>query len=387
MANRKTGKRRKIIRMVAVAAILFFVLFFPVIQFFRGFLAPTDRVDANALLIEGWLKTPDLEKAAGELRSDSYDYIITTGNKMPKEYELDQNGFLVLYPKNSDTSGHGEPVRRIGVRAYSSLPGKDAAHFNFWVNDSLAGEFKTSRHPREYEVGWEGSWSGLDSVMIQFDNDKASYGDRNLFITGLTVGRMHFKPYTLKAEYDIGRLDGIRREDRNSDSWAGQARSRLIGLGIDSGKIISVPGVKTSVNRTYRSAVAFRDWLDHSGYPVTGINIISLSDHSRRTWLTYRKLLHGHPPVGIIALPVSWNDPAGVKAVFFVARQSVAYLYYKFILLPFRSVFPLREEKPGRTFSGWNVPGTCSSALSYRLSCSDQRKEISSLRIPAAFML
>ena len=338
MEAKKTKNHMRRNRIIAGIVIFLVLMYYPALLFFSHFLAKTERVKANTLVIEGWLQVSSLKQACAEFKRNHYDYIITTGNMVPDEYELDQNGYLIFYPKCPDSTDQRVKIHHLGVKAYSSLPGRDAAHFNFWVNDSLITGFKTEKRVRTYEIVWKGAISELDSVLIQFDNDKSSYGDRNLFVTGLFIDNTSFRPYSLKADYDISRLDGIRREERNSDSYAGQARSELIRLGIEPEKIISVPGYKTNLNRTYHSVVALQNWLDHSGYKIKGINVVSYGVHSRRTWLTYKKVLDHQRRIGIIALPDVYHKLPEWSAVFFVSKQIAAYLYYKFILLPLQSL-------------------------------------------------
>ncbi len=334
MGKKTVVKRSRKFMLFAGIVILLAVMASLSLDFFSAFLMKTQRTEANTLLIEGWLRNSSLAKAAEEFKKHDYDFIITTGNLLPDEYELDQNGYLIFYIPG-DSVDREEGSLHIGVKAYSSIPGDDAAHFNFWINDSLAGDFKASGHAKKYEVPYKSNRLP-DSVMIQFDNDRANYGDRNLFVTGLYIGNVFYRPYTINAAYDIGPPDGIKREERNSESYAGLARSRLAASGIAREKIISVPGIRTDINRTYHSILSLRDWLETSGADIRGINVITDSYHSRRTWLTCRKVLEENRPVGVIAIP---PEPAKSRLSknIFIAKQAVAYIYYKFLLLPVKT--------------------------------------------------
>ncbi|HYW96908.1 MAG TPA: carbohydrate-binding domain-containing protein, partial [Bacteroidales bacterium] len=235
---------------------------------------------------------------------------------------------------------------------WSSLRGKDAAHFNLWVNDSLIRGFLTRKRHRTYEIPWYGDLSDLDSVMIQFDNDKSAWGDRNLYVSSLTVDDRYFGPFSLMVDYDISQLDGKRRESLNARSWAGQARTKLINMGIPPGKIIAVPGYQTNINKTWHSVKAFRYWMRKTDtISITGINIVSLGEHSRRTWLTYKKLLKKDLPVGIIALPDPYHKMDSVRGIFYLSKQVAAYIYYRFILLPAKSLI---EPQPGNAMPANN---------------------------------
>ena len=338
------NKRRKRLKRIGLLSLLIILvlLYYPALVWFSGYLSITEKVKANTLLVEGWLEEASLKQVVDEFRSNNYDYIITTGNILPDQYELYENGFLIFNLTNIDTAEHQKETHFLSVEAHSSLRGKEAAHFNFWVNDSLIRGFLTAKRSRQYEISWYGALSELDSILIQYDNDKANYGDRNLFITGLQIDQKYYKPYTLKADYDLSHLDGKRREERTTNSFAGQARARLINLGIDPRKVISVPGYKTNISRTYSSALAFRNWLDRSPLKIRGINVISLGDHSRRTWLTYKKVLAASQHTGIIALPDPYHKLPDLSGILFVTKQAAAYIYYKFLLLPVKSLLEPR---------------------------------------------
>ena len=106
-------------------------------------------------------------------------------------------------------------------------------------------------------------------------------------------------------------------------------------MGIDSSKIKALPGKKARVNRTLTSALAVRDWLGTSNPDVKGINIVSVGTHSRRTWMTYNRVLHKSYNIGIIALPDEKNSRSEISRFIKTVRETIAIIYYWFILIPY----------------------------------------------------
>ena len=131
--------------------------------------------------------------------------------------------------------------------------------------------------------------------------------------------------------YDIGSLDGKNRIINNFNSNSEETRNELIRLGVDSSRIAAVPGEKTYINRTLKSALAFRDWLKASKCTVKGINIISFGPHARRKYMIYNKVLGKNYSVGIIYFP-DFNNPDLLKNIVKELREFFGLVYYWIIL-------------------------------------------------------
>lgn len=116
-------------------------------------------------------------------------------------------------------------------------------------------------------------------------------------------------------------------------NFAQIAASTLQKMGLEKEKITVIPSPEVRKDRTYASAVAFRQWLEETDIQPKpqGINIVSESTHARRSWLIYKKVLADRMRVGIIAIPSQtynpqrwWMYSAGVRAVI---DETVAYIY------------------------------------------------------------
>ena len=331
---KKTGKKVQITIIIALL-VLSGAAFLPVINSLSVRLSLTKRVSANILLVEGWLPPYAIEMACNEFKNNGYSGIITTGLNSPDYYMIYTNGFLKFYPGKFLSAGTEIQDHLIEVDAYSQVGGENSSKFNLFINDSLIAGFTADKKKRKFSIHWRGRLTNIDSVMIEFTNDKVgSYGDRNLFVKEIIIDKKIEVPYYNNSVYEISKTDEKQKIVNNFTSYAQLARSRLISLGIDSTLITAIPGERVKINRTLTSAVAFRNWLRKSAIAINGINIVTTGTHARRTWMTYNKILHANYKIGVISLPDYKEDSRRYK-VFKTLRETVALIYYWIILIPY----------------------------------------------------
>jgi hypothetical protein len=309
----------------------------PAFNYISGFLSKSEQVNANVLIVEGWLPDYALEMAYDDYQKTGYDYIVTTGLKISSKYfRLAEEGYLIFHTKNILSGISGTGPHTIEVEAYSELEGDYCAHFNLYVNDSLAAGFFAEKKTKKYRISWSGNLNEIDSVLVQFNNDNmGDFGDINLFIKDIIIDNKITVPFLNNSEYDISELDGKRRGTNDVKSNAELARNRLISLGLDSSIIRDVPGRKVRINRTLTSALAFRDWLMTTNIDIKGIKIISMGTHARRTWMTYNRVLNEKYQIGIISLPDYKNTSSLRNRIIKTIRETLGIIYYWLILIPY----------------------------------------------------
>jgi Ca-dependent carbohydrate-binding module xylan-binding len=314
-----------------------FFLTKPAFNHLAGYLSKSEQVKANILIVEGWLPQYAIDLAFKEFEKNKYDYIVTTGLKYFEEYfELSENGYLVFHPKIANSVRNEESQHTIEVNASGSLNGAYSAHFNLYVNNVQKGDFFADKHKRKYSVKWVGSLSGIETIAIQFTNDKVDeYGDINLYVKDIVIDHKIVIPFLNNSEYDMSQLGGKRRMVNNFNSVAELARNQLLAMGVDSAKVTAVPGAMVNINRTLTSALAFRDWLAKSDINIKGLNIISLGAHTRRTWMIYNKILKDRYPIGIISVPDYNYNRSYIYKLFKTIRETLGIIYYRIILIPY----------------------------------------------------
>lgn len=333
-------RRKGVISIIIITVSLLVAGYFlvkPAFNYISGYLSKSEPAKADILLVEGWLPDYSLKMAYDEFQKKEYKHIITTGiNSFMAYYNVYGNGNLIFYTMDNFPGLMAEGPHSIEVDAYGSLEGENRAHFNVFINDSLAGDFFAEKQKKMYKVNWGKNLNDIDSITIQFTNDgMGDYGDRNLFIKELRIDHKLTIPYLNNTVYQLLKAYGRGRIVNNEISSAVLAKDWLISLGIDSSMITAVPARIVRVNRTLTSALAFRDWLTTNNSNFQGINIISMGTHSRRTWMTYNKILNEKYKIGIISLPDNRNTNSPVRKVFKTIRETLGIIYYWIILLPY----------------------------------------------------
>ncbi|PIS31109.1 MAG: cytosine deaminase [Candidatus Marinimicrobia bacterium CG08_land_8_20_14_0_20_45_22] len=109
------------------------------------------------------------------------------------------------------------------------------------------------------------------------------------------------------------------------------AKATLKEIGFDEKRVIAVPYAKADKDRTFASAIAFKEYLVTSDTTVKSLDVLSLGPHARRSQLLYQKALGKDFKVGIIAshqvgfTPEKWwKSSDGVRMVL---DESIAYIY------------------------------------------------------------
>ena len=332
----KSWNKKKFITLIAFI-ILSVVIFFQVIYSLSGSLSKTSEVNANVLLVEGWLPQYAIEMAFDEFSRKGYEYIVTTGVNTTSDYfTLYANGYLIFYTDRQHLSDTKITRHEIEIKASGSLNGENKAHFNVFVNDSIAGDFYAGKHKKNYVLEWTGALSNIDSISVQLVNHRSGdFGDISLFIKEVIIDHKISIPYRHNSVSVISNKRGYDRIVNNFNSVAELARKKLLLMGIDSTLVIAIPCKSVRINRTLKSALAVRDWLKTSDIEVKGINIESLGTHARRTWMTYNKILNKKCEIGIISLPNNKDRYSRGYRILKTLRESFGLIYYWFILIPY----------------------------------------------------
>lgn len=331
-----SGKKKILIAIILSLFLGGAIVSLPIIYSISDRLAKTSRVEANILLVEGWLLPYYIEMAYDEFKETGYDHVITTGIRISGYFQVSMNGYLIFYTHGRFKGLDDEADHTIAIDAYSEAEGEDSAHFKFYVNDSLAADFFSGKKKRLYEITWRGRLSDIDSVLIQFDNDRYNQiTDRNLYVKEIIFDNEFHISYQYNSEYDVGSLDGVRRVNNNFSSHAELARNTLLSMGLDSSLILAIPGKKVRINRTLSSALAFSSWLKTTDIEVKGINIVTQGTHAGRTLMTYNKILDKKYEIGIISLPDYREHSSRKYKVLKTLRETFGLVYYWLILIPY----------------------------------------------------
>lgn len=318
--------------------ILFFFLLALVLAaaggiWFPSYLTADKRITANVLVVEGWMPDYGLHHAHSEYIFGKYDYLLVTGGTFRDFLTMYINSYLVFYPNKEVLPGEG--VHRFEIEAESTLGEDDAAHFAFWVKGQLlAGDLSTGDQ-EVFTIDWEGVLEAGDSLMIQFKNDMANeLGDRNLRLKRVTLNGLELTPRTADLFLDRGVPFGEFRWNLTASSYAELAAHFFVNMGVAPEKIFPVVNHHQDLRRTHGNAFALKQWLDQRQMDISGFNVVSMNYHSRRTWLTYRKLLEEYGPVGIVSSSNYHLMHFPRKRAWYIFTEALAMIYYKIFILP-----------------------------------------------------
>jgi hypothetical protein len=286
----------------SLAILVLFALSLVIVPLSFSYLTHNSPVKANILVVEGWIADYGLQRAYTEFQDGDYDYLMITGNLFPDHITLYINSFLIFYPHQSVVDDENEKQHLFEMKIVSAIGEKDSAHFAFWVNDQRITEHYTTENRGLFQVTWEGRLSDIDSVMVQYTNDMVGEkGDRNLVIHKLNLNGQNLIIEHADLFLDRGRPFGRFRWNVTATSYAEMAAHFFVDWGVDRNKVIPVTNHHANLRRTYGNALSLKQWLEVNQMEIEGFNVVSMEYHSRRTWLTYNKLLDDFGKVGIIS--------------------------------------------------------------------------------------
>ena len=135
-----------------------------------------------------------------------------------------------------------------------------------------------------------------------------------------------------------GPLEGMGKSSSIYGTEAYQSAALLRKAGMPADSVQSVPALYVGKDRTYNSAVAFRNWLQEHNLQGQSFNVLTEDAHARRTWLLFREAFGKSARIGIISVPNPdydakhwWRTSEGVREVI---DESIAYVYAKFFFWP-----------------------------------------------------
>jgi hypothetical protein len=135
-----------------------------------------------------------------------------------------------------------------------------------------------------------------------------------------------------------GPLEGMGKSSSIYGTEAYQSAALLRKAGMPADSVQSVPALYVGKDRTYNSAVAFRNWLQEHNLQGQSFNVLTEDAHARRTWLLFREAFGKSARIGIISVPNPdydashwWRTSEGVREVI---DESIAYVYARFFFWP-----------------------------------------------------
>ncbi|MBN2440418.1 MAG: hypothetical protein JXJ04_03715 [Spirochaetales bacterium] len=112
-------------------------------------------------------------------------------------------------------------------------------------------------------------------------------------------------------------------DDWKTTSDALRVAAAFENLGINRDVIFAVPCFFTKKHRTLLSAITVNEWLLKEKPEISGIDILSASEHARKTYILYSKVCRPRIKTGIIAAKTYRYDTDR----WFLSRQGVHHIF------------------------------------------------------------
>lgn len=299
------------------------------------FLAPTERVAASVLVVEGWVSEDALRQVVEELEQHSYDQVIVSSIAHDSVFRVYSSGGLIF--RVAENQGSAASFQHLGIHAYGTSAGGIQAHAQVFVDTTLVGEITVADKPVWYTLTLPDTLK-VDSVMIKYDNNRYEGGsgeDRDLYVYSIQLDTLWFPARHPLVYYDRLKIDGRDILYTDYASIAEEAAEYLVAQGVASAQVHTLTAPLVAYERTYAAALEVQQYLADS---ITAINVFSESAHARRSRLVYEKTLGSAVEVGIIAAhsrheqPESWWKYAGSRN--YVLIQLAKYLYTRVLFYP-----------------------------------------------------
>lgn len=264
------------------------------------YLSVNQPVDAEYLIVEGWMSDHSLDFAATEFRSNNYSKLIVTGVKMKPWYLMPVEGFFEFgLPREEIFLQKGDSIK---LKLRGTAVNGIYSEYSMFFNGKKAGSGSTRESWEEYVYIADTTFL-LQSFAVSFDND-AIFGeqDRNLFVGALTIHDMVI-PARSENSLFYEKNDTEKKHASRVDfsSVAEMATWVLREKGIKGEDILTLTAERSDINKTYNSALRVKKWLESESISRTSFNIVSENIHARRSWLLFRYALRNNKhKVGII---------------------------------------------------------------------------------------
>lgn len=337
-----------------VAIIFLILILFLLSKFYLPhFLSYKKHLESSNFLIEAWISSFEIEQAVADYRKYPESHFYIVGSLYP-DLEIKQSRNDEFYESNEKKGNEGiwlyansalnfllptelnlpklDTVQII-VTAKGQEAGSYFAYFNLILNGECIGGAFSQKDYRQYVFNWIVPEEGLETCYVKFNNDLVvNNSDRNLNVESIGVDR-----HLLIADKGNTTIDrDLNNLTSGFGSQAEEAGNYLQQLGIDQKQITIINFKPAQRNQTLAAAKKFKYYISKSS--ISAINVITSNIHSRRTWLTYQRILSKETKVGV--LYYSYPIPERIKELrkypdlYYIMDEYLAY-FANWIVLTF----------------------------------------------------
>ena len=290
-----------------------------------NWLSVNSPVDANILVVEGWLSRNASRDAIREFRDGNYETLVITGGPLNKVFNLSENGAVEFDLPATGVDWSVNDTVRIALHAFGEGALGEYARYTIIHGMDTLGRDYTRDNMFRYVHYYAVRGQPAEKLYVVFDNDYfTDMEDRNLHIWKIEVDDITIpvrSEYTQHVRSISPRTTGRPLHHKTIADWKAYD---LIMAGVDSSMIVplNIPAVRRF--RTFTDAVAFSEWLKEHGSKGDAVNLFTEGNHARRTHVLYRYALPDSVKVGVISVIRSgyYDRPR-----FFLSYEKLSNLY------------------------------------------------------------
>ncbi|MCK5136602.1 MAG: hypothetical protein KAR19_12490 [Bacteroidales bacterium] len=301
MTNRN---RRIIIALIATPItiiIVAIIVYLSSKEKITNYLTICQPVEADFLLVEGWVEESVLDIAASEYKEGTYLKVITTGNPIDSYFMMSEEGLLEYRFKEPNIDLNPGDTLKIclkGTPVTNVFP-----EFTVFLNENVLSQHSSTVDWKDHAFTFDSAIQ-IISIGITFDNDGYYLKeDRNLFIKNIHINDIDYparSKYSLF--YDKGDYNKQNPYPTNFHSVASICAEKLKNRGIPEEKITILTSPNSKQNRTFASALVVNNWIESNDFFGISVNVLSEGIHSRRTYTLYQYALRENcEEIGIIS--------------------------------------------------------------------------------------
>lgn len=345
----KNPRNKKVITLVLTSLSILLLLYGIFLYGMASFLSLNQPVDSRILILESWISPFEAESALPLLLSDSTDKIFIVGTNYSDDGEhiksLYEQYFNRLSSGRSDSNpgvwlltGSGlfintsifkevkpEDSIRISVRVKSYSDFDFPAHFSLVINGRCVGSAFAGKSDQEM-IFRTILTDSLRTLSLFFDND--SYDgkrDRNLFISGVSINGIDCPV----NEGNSFLVKEFGQTVNGCESQPTEMANYLTDLGVDPKRMEMIGYDPGKSNKTLAGALAFSNHPSAAG--IASVNVISSGLHSRRSRVTYQRILGDKITVGVVnQVPTMLlkGKPNNIASSFYyLNNETIAYMF------------------------------------------------------------
>ncbi len=266
-------------------------------------LSVNSPVDANILVVEGWLSRNAFRDAIKEFSDGNYETLVITGGPLDKVFNLSENGAVQFDLPAAGVDWSAKDTVRIALHAFGEAALGEYARYTIIHGRDTVGRDYTRDNMFRYVHYYDVRRQPAEELYVVFDNDfYTDMEDRNLHIWKIEVDDIAIP---VRSEYTqlLRRIrPGTTGRPLHHKTLAELKAYDLIMAGIDSSRIVPLNIPEVGRFRTYTDAVALSEWLKEHGCNGDAVNLFTESNHARRTRVLYRYALADSVKVGVISV-------------------------------------------------------------------------------------